>query len=275
MDVEAAARGILDVINNNMVGAIRVVSVERGLDPRELVLVPFGGAGPLHGSALARLIGCRTTLIPPAPGVLSALGLLASNLRAEFARTCVQRAGHFDTEQLAAVFGELSADAAAWLDAEQVPAAARRLQRQASVRYKDQGFELDIPWAGAAVDAAGLLATLDAFHDKHEQLYSFAQRDMPVEIVTLRVDAVGLLPEVRLQELPERGPVAAAIIGSQTIAFAEGAAVVPIYDRNLLGAGKRLGGPAVITQLDATTLLLPGESAEVDRYGSLIVRAAN
>jgi len=275
MDVEAAARGILDVINHNMVGAIRVVSVERGLDPRDLVLVPFGGAGPLHGSALARLIGCRTTLIPPAPGVLSALGLLASNLRAEFARTCVQRAGHFDTERLAAVFGELSADATAWLDAEQVPVAARRLQRQASVRYKDQGFELDIPWAGATVDAAGLQATLDAFHDKHEQLYSFAQRDMAVEIVTLRVDAVGLLPEVRLQELPERGPVAAAIIGSQTIAFAEGAAVVPIYDRNLLGAGGRLDGPAVITQLDATTLLLPGESAEVDRYGSLIVRAVN
>jgi len=250
------------------------VSVERGLDPRELVLVPFGGAGPLHGSALARLIGCRTTLIPPAPGVLSALGLLASNLRAEFARTCVQRAGHFDTEQLATVFGELSADAAAWLDAEQVPAAARRLQRQASVRYKDQGFELDIPWAGAAVDAAGLQATLDAFHDKHEQLYSFAQRDMPVEIVTLRVDAVGLLPEVRLQELPERGPAADAVIGSQTIAFAQGAAVVPIYDRNRLGAGSRIAGPAVITQLDATTLLLPGESAEVDRYGSLIVRAA-
>lgn len=271
---DAAARGILEVVDHNMVGAIRVVSVERGFDPRDFALLPFGGAGPLHGCALARLIGCKTILIPPAPGVLSAIGLLVSNLRAEFARTCVQRAGHYDAHQLAGVFEELSAEAVAWLDAEEVPAHARRLLMQASLRYKDQGFELDVPWAGNGVDDAALRSTLDAFHDMHERLYSFAQRDMPVEIVTLRVDAVGMLPAVKMEELSARGTAAGAIIGSQRIAFAGGAADVPVYDRDKLGAGAVIDGPAVVTQLDATSLLLPGQIAEVHRFGSIIVREA-
>jgi N-methylhydantoinase A len=116
LSLEAAARGILEVLDNNMVGTMRVVSVERGIDPGDLVFVPFGGAGPLHGSSLARLIGCKTILIPPAPGVLSAIGLLVSNLRAEFARTCMQPAGHYDMAQLSTVFDELSQEAVAWLD---------------------------------------------------------------------------------------------------------------------------------------------------------------
>lgn len=271
MTLEAAARGILDVLNNNMVGAIRVVSVERGLDPRDFVLVPFGGAGPLHGGDLARLMGCRTTLIPPAPGVLSALGLLASNLRAEFARTCLQRAGHYDAKRLADVYGELSAEAVAWLDGEAVPAGARQVIRQASLRYKDQGFELDIPWAGKKVDEAGLSATIEAFHRRHQQLYSFSQPDMPVEIVTLRVDAIGALPGVRTDVLPDRGAASKAIVGKQAISFAGGRTEVPIYDRDRLGAGATFDGPAVIKQLDATSVILPGQHASVHEHGSILV----
>lgn len=271
LSVAAAARGILEVLDNNMVGAMRVVSVERGLDPGELVLVPFGGAGPLHGSSLARLIGCKTILIPPAPGVLSALGLLVSNLRAEFARTCMQRAGHYDMAQLAAVFDELTAEAAAWLDSEQVPAESRVLMKQASLRYKDQGFELDVPWSGK-VDEAAPAGLLKSFHDAHERIYSFALRDMPVEIVTLRVDAIGMLPAVTLQELVARGPASDAVVGTQRIAFSSGDVDVAVYDRSMLGAGSRIHGPAVITQLDSTSLLLPGQVAEVHKLGSLIVR---
>ncbi|MGZ5123925.1 MAG: hydantoinase/oxoprolinase family protein [Burkholderiales bacterium] len=270
MSVEAAGRGILDVLDNNMVGAMRVVSVERGVDPAELVFLPFGGAGPLHGSSLARLIGCKTILIPPAPGVLSALGLLVSNLRAEFARTCVQRAGHYDSKQLASVFDELTAEAVTWLDAEEVPVSSRVLFKQASLRYKDQGFELDVPWSGN-VDDVALAGVIDGFHDAHERIYSFALRDMPVEIVTLRVDAVGLLPKVTMRELREGGKVSAAIVGSQRISFASGAVDVPIYDRSKLGAGARIHGPAVMTQLDSTTLLLASQVAEVHKFGSLIV----
>jgi N-methylhydantoinase A len=278
LDMETAARGILEVLDNNMVGAMRVVSVERGVDPGDLVFVPFGGAGPLHGGSLARLIGCRTTLVPPAPGVLSALGLLVSNLRAEFARTCLQRAGQYDMARLGTVFEELTADAVAWLDGEAVPAGSRVLLRQASLRYKDQGFELDVAWAGG-VDDAALAALLEGFHDAHERIYSFALRDMPVEIVTLRVDAIGMLPSVTLRALPEQAGGSAAlekaVIGRQMIAFADGKADVPVYDRAQLGEGEWVQGPAVIAQLDSTTLLLPGQVAEVHRYGSLIVREAS
>ena len=271
LSIEAAARGILEVLDNNMVGAMRVVSVERGIDPADLVFVPFGGAGPLHGGSLARLIGCGTLLIPPAPGVLSALGLLVSNLRAEFARTCVQRAGHYDMPQLANVFDELTAEAVAWLDAEEVPHASRVLLRQASLRYKEQGFELDVPWSGG-VDETALQALLESFHDAHERVYSFALRKLPVEIVTLRVDAIGMLPPVRLHELAEGGRTSDAIVGTQRIAFARGSCDVPMYDRTRLGAGARIMGPAVVTQLDSTTLILEGQVAEVHKLGSLIVR---
>jgi N-methylhydantoinase A len=269
--VEAAARGILEVLDNNMVGAMRVVSVERGVDPAHLVFVPFGGAGPLHGSSLARLIGCNTVLVPPAPGVLSALGLLVSNLRAEFARTCVQRAGQYDMPQLAAVFEELTSEAVAWLESEDVQPESRVLLKQASLRYKDQGFELDVAWAGG-VDDSALQGLINSFHDAHERVYGFALRDLPVEIVTLRVDAVGMLPTVTMHELPEGGTISDAIIGKQQIAFASGTLDVPVYDRDKLGAGARIAGPAVVTQLDSTTLLLHGQSAEVHKFGSLIVR---
>jgi len=271
LSVEAAARGMLEVLDNNMVGAMRVVSVERGIDPGELVLVPFGGAGPLHGSALARLMGCKTILVPPAPGVLSALGLLVSNLRAEFARTCMQPAGHYDMAQLGTVFDELTQDAVAWLDSESVPAASRLLIKQASLRYKEQGFELDVPWSGQ-VDDAALAALLDGFHTAHKRIYGFSLPKMPIEIVTLRVDAIGMLPPVTLHELPERGDAASAISGKQRIAFASGDAEVPVYDRTKLGRGARFDGPAVVTQLDATTLILPGQTAEVEKYGSIVVK---
>jgi len=270
LDVEAAARGMLEVLDNNMVGAMRVVSVERGIDPGELVLVPFGGAGPLHGSSLARLMGCKTILVPPAPGVLSALGLLVSNLRAEFARTCMQPAGHYDMARLGTVFDELTAEAIAWLASESVPANARVLVKQASLRYKEQGFELDVPWSGQ-VDETTLSTLLDGFHAAHKRLYGFSLPKLPIEIVTLRVDAIGMLPAVTLPELPERGAASTAIVGRQRIAFAAGEADVPVYDRTRLGRGARFDGPAVITQLDATTLVLPGQQADVDKYGAILV----
>jgi N-methylhydantoinase A len=272
MSVEAAARGILAIVDNNMVGAIRVVSVERGHDPRDFSLLPFGGAGPLHGGALARLLGMRTIVVPPGPGVLSALGLLVSNLKAEFARTCLQKAGAFDPGTVARVFGELDREARAWLDVEGVPAEARRVTWHASLRYQHQGFELNVPWAGRDVTEEAAAATVTAFHRLHERLYTFAQEDTPVEIVTLRVDARGVFPAPALRELPPAGSLEDARVGTQTVAFESGSAEAAIYARDRLGAGARIEGPAILTQLDATTLLLPGQSGTVDRFGNLIVQ---
>ena len=274
LSLEEAARGILAVVDNNMVGAIRVVSVERGHDPRDFSLLPFGGAGPLHGAALARLLGMRSIVVPPGPGVLSALGLLVSNLKAEFTRTCLQKAGAFDAATVARVFGELEAEAVAWLDAETVPAEARRITWHASLRYQHQGFELNVPWPSRDVTDASAAAAVAAFHRLHERLYTFAQEDTPVEIVTLRVDARGVFPSPSLRELPPAGPIADARIGMQTVSLASGPAAAAIYARDRLGAGARIDGPAILTQLDATTLLLPGQVGRIDRVGSLIVTDA-
>jgi N-methylhydantoinase A len=269
LGLEEAARGILAIADNHMTGAIRVVSVERGQDPRDFVLVPFGGAGPLHGGALARLLGIKTILVPPAPGVLSALGLLVSNLKTEFSRTCLQHPPDYDFDRIAETYAALEAEAVAWLDGEGVPTEARHLTRQASLRYQHQGFELFVPWPAGAVNAT---AAIDAFHRRHERLYTFAQEDTPVEIVTLRIDAYGIFPPPKLPDLPPGGDPAGAITGRQQIAFAEGRVEAPVYDRARLGAGDVIAGPAILTQLDATMLLLPDQSAEVHPLGALIVR---
>jgi N-methylhydantoinase A len=267
-----AAQGILSIADHNMTGAIRVVSVERGYDPREMVLVPFGGAGPLHGGSLARLMGIETILVPPAPGVLSAMGLLVSNLRAEFTRTCLQRPGRESMDQLAEVFTGLVDDAQVWLHDEAVPPDASHITWYATMRYQNQGFELVVPWAGNTINEATVAASFERFHRLHERLYTFSQDDTPVEIVTLRVDAVGSFLSPHLRELPPGGRPDDAITGDISIFFAAGTQRAPIYERARLGAGDRISGPAVLTQLDATTLLLPGQTAEVHRFGSLIVR---
>lgn len=268
----AAARGILSIIDNNMVGAMRVVSVERGHDPRDFVLFPFGGAGPLHGAALARLLGIKTILVPPAPGVLSALGLLVSSLKAEFARTALQRPPEYDLAAMAKVFAELDASAREWLEEEGVPEFGRAIRWQASLRYLHQGFELTVPWGGNGVTTEAVAQTLASFHRLHEQLYTFAQEDTPVEIVTLRVSATGTLPGAELKELATGGRAEDAIVGRQDVDIEGQRHACPVYDRARLNAGAKLQGPAIVTQLDSTTVLFPGQVAEVDRYGSLVIQ---
>jgi N-methylhydantoinase A len=184
----------------------------------------------------------------------------------------VQRRGRFDLEQIATLLAGLTRDAGAWLATEGVPEASRRLSWHASLRYEDQGSELTLPWAGTAADQAGLDATLTAFHAEHERLYSFRLDDVPVELVTLRVDAVGLLPALHLREIASGGSAEAAITQRQRIALASGMVEAPVYDRAKLGAGLELRGPCVITQLDATTLLLPGQVAAVHPSGAMVVR---
>jgi N-methylhydantoinase A len=271
LDLLEAARGILAVIDHNMVGAIRVVSVERGLDPREFVLVPFGGAGPLHGGSLARLLNIGIVLVPPAPGVLSALGLLVSNLKSEYSRTCLQRPSHYDLVEMRSAFAKMTTQGESWLASEGVPEAGRNIAWQASLRYEHQGFEVTVPWIEREVNAQSVAATIEAFHERHQELYTFAQRDTPVEIVTLRVTATGSLPKLRLHELGPGLSPESCIVGRSQIHFIDGTRSCPIYDRARLGAGARIVGPAIIQQIDTTTLLLPGEIAEVHRFGSLIV----
>ncbi len=262
LDLHQAARGILAIADSNMVGAIRVVSVERGHDPRDFALVPFGGAGPLHGTALADLLGIPTVLIPPAPGVLCAEGLLGADLKAEFHRT-LPHAGTPDESAANTLVAELRAEAEAWLEAEQVPPTDRGLEAVALMRYEGQGGELPIPWTGTCA------AAIAAFNAAHQALYGFTM-NTKVELVTLRVEATGRLPAPVLPHLaPAPMP---APVGTRTVHFATGSLETPIYDRDKLGAGTRFPGPCILTQLDATTLVPPGWTVDVHESGAVLLR---
>ena len=262
LDLHEAARGILAIADNNMVGAIRVVSVERGHDPRSFALVPFGGAGPLHGCALAEILGITTVLVPPAPGVLCAEGLLAADLKAEWSRT-LPTAGAVSNHEASAILLALHADATAWLEAEAVPPADRLTQEVALLRYAGQGGELAVPWGGS-VDAAQA-----GFVAAHQAQYGF-MLTAAVELVTLRVEATGALPDA---VMPSLSPGALpAPLRTLPVHFASGTTATPLYDRAALPAGVRLAGPAILLQLDATTLIPPGWHAEVHRSAAIILR---
>ena len=152
-----------------------------------------------------------------------------------------------------------------------MPAAARRIARVASVRYQNQGFELFVPWEGDEITEATAAGTVAAFHRMHERLYTFSQEDTPVEIVTLGIAAEGVFPPPNLEELAPGGATTDAITAHQMLRLESGAVQCPVYERSRLGAGARIDGPAIITQLDSTALLLPGQTAEVDRFGSLLI----
>jgi N-methylhydantoinase A len=265
LSLHEAARGVLAIADNNMVGAIRVVSVERGHDPRGLTLVPFGGAGPLHGTALASLLGISRVLVPPSPGVLCAQGLLAANLKAEFSRTIALPLAQAEGARLAAGFAALEGEAAAWFAAEAVTPADRETRRVVLMRYEEQGHELAVPFTASRENLAA------AFAAAHRALYGFDLPGIAMEIVTLRVEAIGRLPAPSMPS-PGHGEAAAARLGSQTMWLREGAVQAPIYQRALLGAEARLEGPAILVQLDATALIPPGWKAEVLASGALLLR---
>lgn len=261
LDIEEAARGILAIVDNHMVGAVRVVSVERGHDPRQFTLVPFGGAGPLHGCALAELLGISRIMIAPAPGVLCADGLLAADLKAEFSRT-LPRAGAIDTTMANAVFGELEAQALDWFEQEGVADEKRRVQRVALLRYHGQGGEIAIRW----VD--GVEALEAAFADEHRALYGFTL-DAAIELVTLRVEASGLTAAAPIGIIENGDKVEA--YDEATVHLSSGEARVPLVDRAGLGAGATFSGPMILTQLDTTTFVAPGWTGHVHETGALIL----
>jgi N-methylhydantoinase A len=255
-----AARGILAIADSNMVGAIRVVSVERGHDPRDFTLVAFGGAGPLHGCALADLLGITRVLVPFAPGVLCAEGLLAASLKAEFSRT-LPRPDDWDGFQ--AVFAALEAAAQTWFEAEQVAVEHRNTARVALLRYEGQGAELAIPWPATAE-----LARAD-FARAHQALNGFTL-DAKVELVTLRVEAESSVHAPVRPILPHG--TGAQPIGRQVVHAAGGSVEALIYDRARLGAGDRINGPAIVTQLDATTVVAAEWRAETLANGALLLQ---
>ncbi len=270
LPLAAAAQGVLDIVNNNMVGALRLVSVERGYDPRDFVLVPFGGAGPLHGADLAALLGMRTIVVPRHPGVLSTFGLLGTEVRNDYARTSLQKPPDYELEAVAAVYADLEGRAQAWLAAEGVEPAGRRITRLADLRYRHQGFELTVPWPERDLAIGALVAR---FHERHRQLYTYALAEAQVEIVTLRVAAAGRVRGFTLPSGARGGPARTRSPRRRVYFAGAGWKACPCLEREGLGAGAVVRGPAIVEQADATTVVPPGRRASVDRVGHRVIRA--
>ena len=268
--IERTAHGMLGIVVANMVRAIRAVSVERGHDPRAFALLPFGGAGPLHATDVAKSLGIRRCLVPFAPGILCAQGLIVSDLRETFVRTAVTPLSEGRMANVAAHVSELKRLARDWFDAESVGLADRHIDIAVDLRYVGQNFELAIP-IGDAEPLPKADDITQRFFAEHERAYGFHNPADHVEIVNFRLLAVGKLrqPVARPSE-PRNGSLAGST--SRNVWFsAERSDDTPVYDRATLSPGSTIQGPAVIEQLDATTLLFPGDRAVVDPYLNLAV----
>ena len=270
---EAAAAGIVDIVNENMLGGLRLVSVQQGFDPRDFALVAFGGAGPLHANALGRLTGAWPVIVPPSPGVLCALGDATTSARDESARTVLRKLGELTSAEFAEIFHDLAAAAAQRLTEQGIPPDQQTTAYSADVRFVGQGNELPVAFGAdllAADHGTDELARL--FDTEHERLFSFTL-DVDHELVNARATVTGPRPNVAPVHLePGDGKVSHARTGDTRI-YVDGEFVdAGLYDRLALRAGDTVEGPAIIVEMDSTTLVLPGHIATTDPSGSLLIR---
>lgn len=270
---EAAAAGIIDIVNENMLGGLRLVSVQQGFDPRDFALVAFGGAGPLHANALGILTGAWPVIVPPSPGVLCALGDATTSRRDESARTVLRRFADLTGDELAQVLAELADDAGARLEAQGLARADQTVTHTVDVRFHGQGFEIpvtvDPAWLTDGGRTTALASLGTTFDGEHERLFGFLLT-VDHELVNARATVSGPRPEVAATTLDDTtGPPQPV---STTQIHVLGAAVeAAVYDRASLRAGDVLTGPAIVTEMDSTTLLLPDHTATVHRSGSLLI----
>jgi N-methylhydantoinase A len=267
---EAAAAGIVDIVNENMLGGLRLVSVQQGFDPRDFALVAFGGAGPLHANALGRLTGAWPVIVPPSPGVLCALGDATTSKRSESARTVLTRFADLTGDGLADVLRELAAEAGGRLAEQGVDETDQTTTYQVDVRYHGQGFEIGVVVEPGWLDDPAALDRLSAAFDaEHERLFSFLL-GTDHELVNARATVSGPRPEVAAVTLPdaEGDPEP---IDRHPIHVSGESVEAAIYDRTTLRAGHVITGPAVVTEMDSTTLVLPGHAATVHPSGSLLI----
>jgi N-methylhydantoinase A len=273
LTTEQAAEGILAIANETMAGALRLVSVQRGRDPRDFALVAFGGAGPLHANAVAKLMGSFPVIVPPAPGLLCALGDLVADFRNEFARTLIRIVDEIDNSAVLEILDELEGRARQWMRGEQIAETAQHVTFSADMRYHGQGYEIPVPVDLARIRAEGLAHLSEEFDALHERLYGFRMHSTRAEIVNLRAIGSGDLPnpDLRRGTIGDSDASAAIVDADHTMLVDGERAVAPIYDRGGLRPGHRLRGPAVITEFDSTTVVLPQFVAEVDEYFNILI----
>ena len=272
MTIKQAAAGIIDIVNENMFGALRLVSVEQGFDPRDFALMGFGGAGPLHGNALGKLLGCWPVIIPRGPGVLCASGDATTRLRDEASQTLISRFGDVSVPDLVSTLKGLAERAAKTLDKDNVPRSEQTVMCEADVRYHGQALQLTVPVDPDRLEREGLGVIRDHFDAEHEKLYTF-RLDSEHEFINLRAVVEGAAPIAAAQKIEAGGPDCGAARTQDTQIFVDGEDVpATIYDRSKLKAGNRVPGPAIVTEMDSTTLILPGHTGEIDDFGNILIR---
>jgi N-methylhydantoinase A len=271
LSVEDAAWGIHAIVNTNMELATRVVSIERGRDPRALAFIAFGGSGPVHGCRLAQALGIPRAILPAAAGVTAAIGLLAAEVRFDVARTWVRRLDALDPDRLTRMFEEMTAQASAVVRDAAV-AGGVVVTRALDARYVGQGYELTVPVPRGPLDAAALARVRAAFDEIYAARYGYANPNEPVEAVTWKLAAVGGAPRVALAKAGSEGRDGGRK-GARRAWFPEtrGWMECAVYDRYGLAPGARLDGPAIVEERESTSVLPPGASATVDEYANLLV----
>lgn len=270
----AAARGIIDIVNENMFGALRMISVQQGYDPRHFALMGFGGAGPLHVNAVARLMGSWPAVSPVSPGVLCALGDATTRMRTETARSFSRLAAETDVEELVALLDEMARQTRAELTADGIPEASVTSAFEVDVRYAGQAFEVPLTIDQQLLRGKGIEGILERFDEEHRRLFTF-NMDTPHEIVNLRAVALGAAPQLPAAELPKgNGDPSAAKIRDHTLWMDGREQAAVIYDRAKLRQGDRIAGPAIVTEMDSTTLIEAGCVAKVDAVGNLLINPA-
>ena len=271
MDTDDAAEAILQVANANMADAVRLVSIRRGLDPREFALVAFGGAGALHGADVARELGIPAVIVPPNPGVHSAMGCLLVDIQHDLSEMFDADAKNADTDELSAAYGRLEDEAWERLRAEGVAAEDSTIQRGISMRYHGQWRSLQVP----ITQEGGLAEAIQTFHEEHERRYSFRQDDKPVEIYQIHVKAIGKTPKPSFVPQKEKATATAEPVSTRQVRWNGEWTDTPIYNRDELSWGMVIEGPAIIDQLDSTTVVPPYCTAEIDEWHNIRITLDN
>jgi N-methylhydantoinase A len=275
LTVEQAAWGIHQIVTSNMELATRVISIERGRDPRGLTFIAFGGAGPIHGCRLASALGVPRVILPALAGVTAAIGLLAAEVQFDVARTYVRRLEEVELERLNLIYREMEAQAVAVIRESAVTGEVALL-RSADVRYLGQGYELTVSVASGPLGPREMSQLRTAFDEAYAARYAYANPAEPVEVVNWKLAAIGAGPRVALPKFERRaGGADEALKGRRPAFFPETGGIVecPVFDRYRLSPGAELPGPAIVEERESTTVLPPAFRARVDEYGNLLVEA--
>lgn len=274
--VEEAAYSIHQIVNSNMSSALRVVSVDKGYDPREFTLAAFGGAGPVHSLALADALNIPEILVPLYPGIHSAVGLLAADNEHDFRRSYLAPVDATDLAYINRIYDELETEGRELLASEGIADANQEIRRFAEIRYIGQAHEVNLPVAPGEITTELLNEVKEKFHQAHFELYSHSSPEAPTMFVTLAVKAIGRTPKPEFSAI-EKGSGKAAVKEKRPVYFGEFRKYVetPVYDRNDLLATQVIAGPAIIEQMDSVSVVLPEHKVTVDDLGSLIIKKNN